>query len=154
MSSNNTGLSLNLGAMDRANWKPRNTILVQCWRHACCKLCWSAHLWFLVVWYCSKTWSSSSNNLLSSRIWLRCDTRSSRILVICSSLEGWYAMGWSLYILTCNSNILHSRPYWVCPCLATSVLHHPVVISGSKNLVGTLTAWMAASASRLALLAE
>ena len=51
MSSDNTGLSRNRGAMNRADWKPRRTILVQCWRHACRKLFCSARLAFLVVWY-------------------------------------------------------------------------------------------------------
>ena len=93
MSSNNTGLGRNLGAMSRADWKPRRTILVRCWRHACCKLCCSARLAFLVFWYCCETRSRSSNNSLASLICLRCDTRSSTALVICCSLEGWYIMG-------------------------------------------------------------
>ena len=55
MSSNNTGLNQNRGAMNRADWKPQRTIFVQCWRHACCKLGCSACLAVLVVWYCSET---------------------------------------------------------------------------------------------------
>ena len=60
-------------------------------------------------------------------IFLRDVTLSLRVLVI--HMKG---KGLSLFVMY-SSSILQSLSYGVVLCLATRSLHHPVVISGSKN---------------------